>query len=96
MKVLAIGKLIKAMSAEERAAIMPEEVPATFNLYLGGKLEQFWAHDQKGPVFLLNVASVEEAKSVIGELPLTAQGYAAYEYFRLNPLAPLGLLTQGK
>lgn len=97
MKVLAIGNIVKPVSPEQRSQIMPREVPATLKLYLDGKIEQFWYRaDKPGVVFLMDVPSLEEAKAATAALPLVADGFAEYEYLQLGPLAPLGMLIQGK
>ena len=60
-------------------------------------IEQFWARtDKPGVIFLLNVDSVEHARTTISALPLVAEGFATYEFISVGPLAPLGLLIQGK
>ncbi len=46
MKVMAIGTL-KALSPEQRQRYLPKEVPATLQLYLDGKMEQFWLRDNE-------------------------------------------------
>jgi hypothetical protein len=97
MKVLAVASITKPMSPEDRQQIMPSEVPATLKLYLDGKIEQFWfRQDKPGVIFLMNVESIEEAKAAVDALPLTSGGFAQYELMHVGPLAPLGLLIQGK
>ena len=97
MKVFAIGSIVKPVSDEQRKEIMPKEVPATLKHYLDGKIEQFWyRQDAPGVIFLMNVESVDQAKATIEELPLVTGGYAKYDFMQVGPLAPLGLLIQGK
>jgi hypothetical protein len=97
MKVLAIGSITKPLTPEQRQQVMPNEVPATLKLYLDGKIEQFWyRQDTPGVIFLMNVESVEQAKSAVHALPLVTGGFATYEVMPVGPLAPLGLLIQGK
>ena len=97
MKVMAVISIIKPLSAEQRQQIMPKEVPDTLRLYLDGKIEQFWyRQDTPGVIFLMNVENVEQAKSTIEALPLVTGGYAKYDFMQVGPLAPLGLLIQGK
>ena len=92
MKVMAVGTL-KAMTPEQQQKYMPEEVPATLKLYLGGKLEQFWLRDQmKGVFFLMNVDSVEEAGKLLNALPLAKANIMTYELMPVGPLLPLGML----
>ena len=97
MKVFAVGSITKPLTPEQRQQIMPNEVPATLKLYLDGKIEQFfYRQDAPGVIFLMNVESVEEAKAAVGTLPLAAGGFAKYDLMPVGPLAPLGLLIQGK
>ncbi|HEY1611105.1 MAG TPA: hypothetical protein VGG24_17710 [Paraburkholderia sp.] len=98
MKVLAVGSIIKPVSDEQRKDIMPKEAPATLKHYLDGTIEQFWYRqgDKPGVVFLMNVESVEEAQAELDTLPLVTGGFAKYDLIPVGPLAPLGLLIQGK
>jgi hypothetical protein len=95
MKVMAIAT-IKSFTPEQRQQHMPNEVPATLKLYLDGRIEQFWFREKAGPIFLMNVESVEHAKAALDTLPLVAAGLATYELMPVGPLVPLGLLIQGK
>jgi len=86
MKVLAIGRGVKPLTDEDRKQIMPKEVPHTLQLYLEGKIEQFFfTEDKPGVVFLMNAASLDEAKATIGALPLAAGGFLAYEFLPVGP-----------
>ncbi len=97
MKVLAIATIVKPVTPEQRAEIMPREVPATLRLYLDGKIDQFWyRQDKPGVVFLMEAESVDAARAATGTLPLVADGYAQYDFIPLGPLAPLGMLIQGR
>jgi len=97
MKVLAIGAIVKPPSDEQRAQVMSKEVPHTLQLYLDGVIEQFWfRHDGKiGPVFLMNVETAEAAKAVVEAMPIVVEGFAAYDFIPVGPLAPLGRLITG-
>lgn len=97
MKVFAIGTITKAPTPEQQAEIMPKEVPHTLQLYLDGKIEQFWfRQDRAGVVFLMSVASIDEAKAVVDDLPLTERGFMTFELIPVGPLAPLGRLIAAK
>lgn len=94
MKVFAI-----ASAHAPRAEMMkhlPHEVPATLRHYLDGKIEQFWFQENAGPIFLMEVTSIEEAKKTLEELPLVGAKLMSYEFKPVGPLKPLGLLIQGK
>jgi hypothetical protein len=97
VKVLAIGSIVKPVTPEQRQQIMPREVPATLQLYLDGKIEQYWyRQDAPGVVFLMDVRSVDDAKAAVHSLPLAAEGFAEFELIPMGPLAPLGMLIQSK
>jgi hypothetical protein len=97
MKLFAIGAVVKPFSDEDRARIMPQEVPHTLKLYLESHIEQFWfRQDKPGPIFLLNVESIDAAKAIIEQMPIVAEGFASYDYIPVGPLMPLGMLLQGK
>src|SRR5258706_15838990 len=97
MKVFAIASIAKPISDEQRKEILPREMPATLKHYLDGKIEQFWSRqDAPGVIFLMNVESVEQAKAELDTLPLVAADLMTYELMPVGPLAPLGLLIQGK
>jgi len=82
----------------DRAQIMkvlPDEVRATVKLYLDGKIQQWYSRsDGKGVVFILSATSVDEAKAVTDQLPLSKANLATFEYMPLSPLAPLRMLIQ--
>jgi hypothetical protein len=92
MKVFVIYTLNQPITPELRQQVMPKEVPATLKHYLDGQIEQFWFRDKKGPIFLMNVGSLEEAKTAMDSLPLVIGKYASYELIPVMPLMPLGFL----
>jgi muconolactone delta-isomerase len=96
MKVFAHCTLKGPLTPALLKDVMAHEVPATLKLYLEGKIEQFWFRENAGPIFLLNVESVEEAKAALSKLPMVAQNLATLELIPVAPLRPLGLLIQGK
>jgi len=72
---------------------MPEEVRETVKLYLNGKIQQWYARgDGRGVVFILNCATVAEAKALMDGLPLAKANLATFEFTALSPLTPLRLL----
>src|SRR6202035_2718109 len=92
-RVLAIGQFTKSPTPEQINEFFPKEVPATVRLYLAGKIDQWWIRQtQTGPVFLLNVTSLEEARALMEELPLGRAGLMKHEFVELGPLTPLHLL----
>jgi muconolactone delta-isomerase len=97
MKVFAIGAITKPPSADQQAQVMSQEVPDTLQLYLDGKIEQFWfRQDRPGVVFLMEVPSVDEARALVGKLPLTEGGFMTFDLTPVGPLAPLARLIPSK
>lgn len=92
MKVMAIGTL-KALTPEQQQTYMPAEVPATLQLYLDGKMEQFWLRaDIAGVIFLMSVDTVAEADALLKALPLGQADLLTFDLMPIGPLAPLGML----
>ncbi|MEX3937304.1 muconolactone Delta-isomerase family protein [Paraburkholderia phymatum] len=97
MKVFAVGTITTPPTAEQQPQLMAKEVPHTLQLYLDGKIEQFWfRQDRPGVFFLMDVESIDEAKATVDELPLTEGGFMTFELTPVGPLAPLGRLIQKK
>jgi hypothetical protein len=96
MPVTAVLTSLTVKSDVDRAQVMkvlPEEVRATVKLYLDGKIQQWWARsDGKGVIFVMNCATVGEAKALTDTLPLSRANLATFDYTPLGPLAPLRLL----
>jgi hypothetical protein len=95
-KILAIGQFTsKAADMARRLPVMAREVPATLRLYLAGKIEQWFIKpDLSGPVFILNVSHVEDARELLTKLPLGLEGMMEFSLIPLGPLTPLRLLLQ--
>lgn len=74
-------------------AIMPAEIRATVQLYLDGKIREWYSReDGRGAVFLLNVRDVAEAQAIMETLPLGKENLLEHEYIPVGPLMPLRLL----
>lgn len=73
--------------------VMPTEVRDTVQLYLDGKIAQWFARaDGRGVVFILNCATVADAKAITDTLPLSKASLATFDYVALTPLTPLRML----
>jgi hypothetical protein len=91
--VFALLKAKTGVKRDQVMAVMPAEIRATVQLYLDGKIREWYSReDGRGGVFLLNVKSVEEAQSIMETLPLTKANLLDHEYIPVSPLMPLGLL----
>jgi hypothetical protein len=95
MKIFAIGTITTPPTPEQREQTLAKEVPHTLQLYLDGKIEQFWfRQDRPGVVFLMSAESVEAAKAEVDTLPLTQAGFMTFDLFPVGPLTPLARLIQ--
>jgi hypothetical protein len=91
--VLATLTVKEGVQREAIMKVMPGEVRSTVQLYLDGRIQQWFARgDGKGVVFLLDCKTVEEAKAILETLPLIKENFASFEYMPLGPLTPLRLL----
>lgn len=97
-KVLAIGRLTgKTTSHEEFLSVMSREVPATVELYLGGKIEQWWIKpDSSGVIFILNLTDEQEAHNALATLPLAVAGMMEFDLIPMGPLTPLRFLLNSQ
>jgi hypothetical protein len=94
VKVMAIGTL-KPLTPEQEQTYLPKEVPATLQIYLDGKMEQFWLREKNaGVIFLMNVDSVAEADALLKGLPLGRANLLTFELMPIGPLSPLGMLIK--
>jgi hypothetical protein len=91
--VLATLTVTEGVTRDQMAKVMPAEVRDTVQLYLDGKIQQWYARgDGKGVVFLMDCKSAEEARAILEALPLAKARFASFEYMTLGPLTPLRLL----
>jgi hypothetical protein len=91
--VLVILTAKPSIARDQIMAVMPAEVRATVQLYLGGKIREWIARvDDRGAVFLLDTKNVQEAETIMDGLPLAKQSLMDHEYISVGPLFPLRLL----
>ncbi|HKX08720.1 MAG TPA: hypothetical protein VJN67_11025 [Stellaceae bacterium] len=85
------------VNREQVMAVMPAEIRATVQLYLEGKIRDWYSRaDGRGGVFLLNTRDVAEAKSIMESLPLAKEHLLDHEYIPVGPLMPLRLLLSSQ
>jgi hypothetical protein len=91
-RILAIGTLASGADRQAALRLLPSEVRATAQLYLDGKIDQWYSlQGRPGVAFILNVTDLEAARTMLEALPL---GQAHLMTFELTPLAPLNPLRQ--
>jgi len=94
-KVLAIGRLVTLPMTEAARKVLPEEVRDTVQLYLQGKIDQWYVQeDQSGVVFMINTSKLEDARRILDTLPLSQEHLMTFQLIGLGPLSPLGALIK--
>ena len=93
--VLTILTSKPGVSVEQVMKIMPAEIHATVPLYLDGKIQQWITRgDSKGVIFILNCKDVDEARALVGSLPLAKENLVDEQFIPVGPLLPLGILLR--
>ena len=91
--VMVILTVKGGVTREQVMAVMPSEIRETLQLYLNGKIREWYARgDGRGAVFLLDTRDVAEAQVIMEDLPLAKQNLMDHEYIAVGPLLPLRLL----
>ena len=81
------------VTREQVMPVMPAEIRQTVQLYLNGKIREWYSRgDGRGVVFLLEARDVAEAEAIMEGLPLAKQNLMDHEYIAVGPLLPLSLL----
>jgi hypothetical protein len=81
------------VTREQVMAVMPAEIRETVQLYLNGKIREWYSRgDGRGVIFLLDTRDVAEAHTIMEGLPLAEQNLMDHEYIAVGPLLPLRLL----
>ena len=91
--VMVILTVKAGVTREQVMAVMPGEIRQTVQLYLNGKIREWYSRgDGRGVVFLLDCKDVGEAHAIMDGLPLAKQNLMDHEYIAVGPLLPLRLL----
>src|SRR5215510_15202112 len=91
-KILAIGTFPPGTDMQLVQHILPSEARETVQLYLEGKIDQWYSlEDRAGVAFILNMTDTQAAHAMLEELPL---GKAHLMTFQLTPIGPLNPLRQ--
>lgn len=91
--VMAILTVKAGVTREQVMAVMPDEIRQTVQLYLNGKIREWYSRaDGRGVVILLNAKDVAEADAIMAGLPLGKTDLMDHEYVAIGPLLPLRLL----
>ncbi len=91
--VLVIVTVKAGVTREQVMATMPAEIRQTVQLYLDGKIREWYSRsDGRGVVLLLDTKDVAEAHAIMDGLPLSKQNLMDDEFIAVGPLMPLRML----
>ena len=91
--VIVILTVKAGVTREQVMAVMPAEIRETVQLYLNGKIREWYSRgDGRGVVLLLDTRDVAEAETIMDGLPLAKENIMDHEYIAVGPLFPLRLL----
>jgi hypothetical protein len=91
--VLVIQTAKQGVTPQQVIAVIPAEIQATVNLYLEGKIRQWYSRgDGKGVVFLVEAQTENEARAIMETLPLAKEQLMDDVYIPVGPLMPLRAL----
>lgn len=91
--VMVVLTVKPGITREQVMAVMPAEIRETVQLYLNGKIREWYSRgDGRGVVFFLDARDVAGAEAIMESLPLARQNLMDHEYISVGPLLPLRLL----
>ena len=92
-KILAIGTINPGFEQSQMFAVLPDEVRETVDLYLDGKIEQWYSLQGKpGVAFVINVTDPAVAHEMLEKLTVGKAHMMSFELIPLGPLNPLRFL----
>jgi hypothetical protein len=93
-EVLVILTPKKGVTPQQIMAVIPAEIRATVQLYLDGKIREWYSRgDGKGVIFLVDAKTEDEARAIMETLPLAKEQLMDHEYIPVGPLMPLRALV---
>lgn len=94
-KILAIGRFAPGTDMQLVQRTLAAEVRTTAELYLEGKIDQWYSLENRpGVVFILNVTDIGAAQAMLEALPLGKAHLMTFELYPIGPLNPLRQLLK--
>lgn len=94
-EVMAMTSVKPGVALPDVRKLAPEEVRGVAQLYMDGKIEQWYTRgDGKGQIFFLRAKTVDEARAIFADLPAVKAGYVVVEYIPVGPYSPVRYLTR--
>src|SRR5262245_40330486 len=94
-KILATGTFGPGTNTQLVQRTLVAEARATAELYLEGKIDQWYSLENRpGVVFILNVTDIGAAQAMLEALPLGKAHLMTFELYPIGPLNPLRQLLK--
>jgi hypothetical protein len=91
--VMVILTVKAGVTRDQVMAVMPAEIRQTVQLYLNGRIREWYSRgDGRGVILLLDTSDVAQAHAIMEGLPLAKQDLMDHEYIAVGPLVPLRML----
>jgi hypothetical protein len=91
--VLAIETPRQGVTFQQVMDVIPAEIRATVNLYLEGKIREWYSRgDGRGVIFLVDAKTEDEARDIMETLPLSREQLMDTKYIPVGPLMPMRAL----
>ncbi|MHC2337384.1 hypothetical protein [Bradyrhizobium sp. USDA 4454] len=91
--VMVILTVKAGVTRDQVMAVMPDEIRQTVQLYLNGKVREWYSRsDGRGVILLLDAKDTSEAHTIMEGLPLSKLDIMDHDYIAVGPLLPLRLL----
>src|SRR5215469_13216177 len=85
--VLVIETPRQGVTVQQIMAVIPAEIRATVQLYLDGKIRQWYSRgDGKGVIFMVDATTEDEARTLMETLPLAKEHLIDHEFIPVGPL----------
>src|SRR3974377_907130 len=93
-EVLVIETPKQGVTPQQIMAVIPKEIRATVQLYLDGKIRQWYSRGEGKGVFFLGAAKTEdEARAIMETLPLAKEHLMDHQDIPVGPPQPLRALS---
>ena len=94
-RILAIGTFAPGTDMQLVQRTLPAEARATAELYLEGKIDQWYSLENRpGVVFILTVTDIGAAQAMLEALPLGKAHLMTFELYPIGPLKPMRQLLK--
>jgi len=93
MKFIAVDQDIPGRDWDIFKANIKDEIAKVWEFYQAGIVrEQYFMPEMPGAVYILECENLDEAKKIIGELPLVKIGWAKFDIHTLAPFTHFDML----